>query len=776
MQLRRRRTVEMSKKIRMALLALPLILASLSAQAQSNQLAVSKPGEHWELQFSGGIHNMWDFRRDWSLVPAKMVTPAFEFTVGKWFTPEVGARLGWEGTQLEHGWTDRFNFAYVHADLMWDATNTFDGYSPVRNWSFIPYGHFGYLHEWRGNRVIEREYTAGVGLMGRYVLSNHLSLALDLRTSLLNGAASQGLAIAFIQTAQMGLVYSIGDPLWKSASAGSLLPGTAFDPDHWFIALGGGVNSLSQLYLPRPSFTGSVAPALELTVGKWVHPAIGIRAGVQGISYAGHGNNPRANVTTTPMENGTWAYREQFDFIYPHLDLLWNFVNTFRGYSPERKLVLAPYAHFGAIWELGHGHTIDREYGAGAGFLMQGPLEGAVGWYVDLRGTAFTAAATGDSSAPHSLGLTAMAGLQYQLGGQKWQRSRGGEPQEVLPTAVLPLFGAGQGWFVQTSVGMRSLWDLGVGFIIRSVQTPTVAGELAVGKWLSPVSGLRLGYSGLTQYMSGDKAGYSHLHADYLLNFLQWIAPKQERIWNPIPYVSGGYVSSYDFADPAHTPGASGWAFGAGLLNSFRLAEHLDLTFDVRSTLLSPKTVINTDYGYMVGVETLLGLQYRPGEKPWYGQPQPEPRNGRHLFALATNLADWADMATLNAELLYSVSRHFTLDALVKYNFLNTSVYDQRERYAIGVRWWPWYTYSGWWVRSMLQTEVYNRKGMPVWGDGSDQAWGLSFSGGYSLMLNKWLNLDLGAGFWGGRHGQPGQEQSWFIEPEMLNLGLMFVF
>ena len=132
--------------------------------------------------------------------------------------------------------------------------------------------------------------------------------------------------------------------------------------------------------------------------------------------------------------------------------------------------------------------------------------------------------------------------------------------------------------------------------------------------------------------------------------------------------------------------------------------------------------------------------------------------------------------AANDQEGLYSVSRHWTLDALLKYGLFNGGTYDQRERYAVGARWWPWYTYSGLWVRGLAQTENYARSGVPVFQDGKGQAWGVSLSAGYSLMLLKWLNLDLGAGLWGGRRGLPGAQQDWFAEPEMITVGLMFVF
>ena len=154
----------------------------------------------------------------------------------------------------------------------------------------------------------------------------------------------------------------------------------------------------------------------------------------------------------------------------------------------------------------------------------------------------------------------------------------------------------------------------------------------------------------------------------------------------------------------------------------------------------------------------------------------------RARMAVSQNVADYIFLGTLNAEIQYSVHRNWTLGLGARYNNWtwrqrqDTQFEARQQTYYLDGRWWPWYTYSGWWVRSMLQAEVYNRQGMPIWQDGAGQAWGLSLGAGYSLMLTKWLNLDLGAGVWGGKRGLPGEEQQWFWEPEMLTLGLMFVF
>jgi len=125
---------------------------------------------------------------------------------------------------------------------------------------------------------------------------------------------------------------------------------------------------------------------------------------------------------------------------------------------------------------------------------------------------------------------------------------------------------------------------------------------------------------------------------------------------------------------------------------------------------------------------------------------------------LSTNLFDWCDFATLNLEVGVPVAQKWSLHAGVKYNpwKFNSSkgnyqtTYNQQKSFSLGVRFWPWYVNSGWWVCGKVQYTDYAITG--VWRPALDtgKALGVGFSAGYSLMINKHLNLDFGAGFWTG--------------------------
>lgn len=127
-------------------------------------------------------------------------------------------------------------------------------------------------------------------------------------------------------------------------------------------------------------------------------------------------------------------------------------------------------------------------------------------------------------------------------------------------------------------------------------------------------------------------------------------------------------------------------------------------------------------------------------------------------FAVSTNLVDWGWFFTPNLDLQYGVSRRFTLQASGKFNnwtFHNESAERRnrqcRQEYSLGFRFWPWYTYSGWWIAADAQYQEYSRRPLNnVFQKEEGNAVGLVLSGGYSIHIASWFNIDVGVGVWSG--------------------------
>ena len=154
---------------------------------------------------------------------------AIDVNVGKWFTPAIGARLGWQGLQnnTKLGLTnqgikagDSYGFNYFHGDFMWNMTNTCVGYRETRVYNFIPYATMGVLNVSKRTNILAGEaknnwqYAAGFGIYNTFRCSNRVSIYINLQG--LIGRASQvtnnaGKFILY-PSATAGLVFN----LWKT--------------------------------------------------------------------------------------------------------------------------------------------------------------------------------------------------------------------------------------------------------------------------------------------------------------------------------------------------------------------------------------------------------------------------------------------------------------------------------------------------------------------------------------------------------------------------------
>lgn len=126
-------------------------------------------------------------------------------------------------------------------------------------------------------------------------------------------------------------------------------------------------------------------------------------------------------------------------------------------------------------------------------------------------------------------------------------------------------------------------------------------------------------------------------------------------------------------------------------------------------------------------------------------------------FAVSTNLAGYANLGTMNAELSYSFSRRWTVNAGIKYNpwtFRASSparqFQNRQQAYAAGVRFWPWHVYSGWWIAGKLQYQEYNSGGMISRRTEEGDRVGAGLTAGYTYMLHRNLNIEFGIGLWAG--------------------------
>ena len=108
---------------------------------------------------------------------------ATDVTIGKWFSPTIGLRAGWQGINntSKSGEFNKAPFHYIHGDLLWNISNAIDGYKETRFWNFIPYVSGGLsMIKHHGLKEFDQELAAGVGLLNSLRLGERVNLNLDL--------------------------------------------------------------------------------------------------------------------------------------------------------------------------------------------------------------------------------------------------------------------------------------------------------------------------------------------------------------------------------------------------------------------------------------------------------------------------------------------------------------------------------------------------------------------------------------------------------------------
>ena len=181
-------------------------------------------------------------------------------------------------------------------------------------------------------------------------------------------------------------------------------------------------------------------------------------------------------------------------------------------------------------------------------------------------------------------------------------------------------------------------------------------------------------------------------------------------------------------------------------------------------------------------ITLLLCLAFLPGKA------------GAQDLAVSTNVLDYARLGTLNLEASFGVARHWTLNAGAKYNpfsFDKNGGEDQmqlRQRsLSLGTRFWPWHIHSGWWLSAKVQAQEYNEGGVRSLQTEEGERYGGGLGAGYTYMLHKHFNLEVGAGVWAGKNRYTvyacpvcgkvtGGGERTFVRPSEILLSLIYIF
>ena len=190
---------------------------------------------------------------------------------------------------------------------------------------------------------------------------------------------------------------------------------------NWFISVGGGVQMYFGDHNKQMSFKDRLSPALDVAVGKWFTPGIGVRAMYSGMSIKGVTQNG-AHSTGKIYDAAQRLYEQKFDFMNIHGDVLFNMSNIFCGYNEKRVWNVTPYAGLG--WMVTWESPRAREFNANLGLINSFRLCSALDLNLDVRTTVVKDVFDGEIGGRKEEGLLAITlGLTYKFPLRSWGRS-----------------------------------------------------------------------------------------------------------------------------------------------------------------------------------------------------------------------------------------------------------------------------------------------------------------------------------------------------------------
>ncbi len=192
----------------------------------------------WENWFvSGGIGtSMYAGEADRFGTIGSRLALDFDLSLGKWFTPYMGARVQYSGATLKGNtysgsnifatgsanseglYNQKWNYMYLHFDAMLNISNFFNGgYNEDRFYSFIPYAGAGWARTHKNN---SDALAVNFGIYNTVKVNSRVDLFLDIRGVVLGDDAIDAevggdYGIDGILTATVGVNIKLGKHGWK---------------------------------------------------------------------------------------------------------------------------------------------------------------------------------------------------------------------------------------------------------------------------------------------------------------------------------------------------------------------------------------------------------------------------------------------------------------------------------------------------------------------------------------------------------------------------------
>jgi len=204
--------------------------------------------------------------------------------------------------------------------------------------------------------------------------------------------------------------------------------------NNWFVSVGGGAQIYFGDHDRQAKFGDCLAPNLDIAVGKWFTPGIGIRFMYSGLQIKGatklennstgedvaHGTGEPLDGVKGQIGGGYELQHSKFDMMNLHADVLFNLTNLLCGYRPARFYNISAYAGLG--WGRVFESPNAKEVTANIGILNSFRLCDALDLNLDVRGMFVNDRFDGEEGGRQEGLLSASIGLTYKFKSKFAQR------------------------------------------------------------------------------------------------------------------------------------------------------------------------------------------------------------------------------------------------------------------------------------------------------------------------------------------------------------------
>lgn len=148
--------------------------------------------------------------------------------------------------------------------------------------------------------------------------------------------------------------------------------------DNWFFSVGGGAQVLFGDESNLGKFGKRIAPTLQVSIGKWFTPGLGLRLQYSGLQSKSFSSDPSAYSHQMLSEG---YYQDKFNYMNLHGDILFNVSNMLAGYNPDRVYDLVPFVGFG----FAHSYDRPRQNSLAFNFGLINTFHLASAWDLNLE-------------------------------------------------------------------------------------------------------------------------------------------------------------------------------------------------------------------------------------------------------------------------------------------------------------------------------------------------------------------------------------------------------